>query len=272
MLTFYNSPKTENNLACKSETSQSNIIQIHVVDGGIVSKSSPRLNKDGSVDRRKCNREVGKSSEVYAFRTKEEISDVMSVLNSDIENAATIWKLQLARRNRLIFILGMNLGIRASDLCALRWSFFFDNKWNFKEYYVLQPKKQRNSGKFVKLYFNDAVKSALTEYLSNYKCTVSDINDLIFTSQKGAAITERYLCQLVKSVAQRANIKQNIGSHSLRKTFGLFVWHEAEDKNKALVLLQQMFGHSSTQTTLRYIGIMDNEISEAYHSLNLGLE
>ena len=38
----------------------------------------------------------------------------------------------------------------------------------------------------------------------------------------------------------------------------------------ALLLLQKMFGHSTSAQTLDYIGITGEEIEEAYMQLNLG--
>ncbi|MDO4756660.1 MAG: hypothetical protein Q4A54_09960, partial [Parabacteroides sp.] len=56
--------------------------------------------------------------------------------------------------------------------------------------------------------------------------------------------------------------KQNVCSHSLRKTFGFWVYHQAKDKDGALIILQEIFKHSSPAITSRYIGLTDNEISE----------
>jgi hypothetical protein len=39
---------------------------------------------------------------------------------------------------------------------------------------------------------------------------------------------------------------------------------------RKLLLLQKMFGHSTSAQTLDYIGITGEEIEEAYLSLNLG--
>ena len=78
--------------------------------------------------------------------------------------------------------------------------------------------------------------------------------------------------RIVKEIAIEAGIKQNIGSHSLRKTFGYWRWHEAEDKTEALVMLQQTFNHSDTSTTMKYIGITDDKIENLYMAVELGLD
>lgn len=247
-------------------------------------------NKDGTIDKRKCNKKQGVSSEVYPFKTKEEINAMINVFNNKISKAATEQKRRQAARNKLMFKLGLNLGIRASDLRTLKWNFFFElnekQELSFKDYYTLQPKKQKKQHKFVKLFFNQTVKDSIDEYLKMYpfkKITGEYIDEYIFPSQKPSnkqekildddtAISEATMWQIIKSTAKEAGITQNIGSHSLRKTWGFWVWHDSTDKDKMLVVLQHCFNHSSTQVTLKYIGLLDKEIKDAYESVELGNE
>ena len=233
-----------------------------------------KYKKDGTVKQTKSNKIAGKDSEVYAFRTKEEISSMIQVFDKHIEEAESNIKRQIACRNKLLFLIGMNVGIRASDLRTLKWSFFFDENEDealvFKRFYTLQPMKQRKQKKFVKLYFNQTVKTAINNYIAEYP--IENLDDYLFFSRKGdEPITVQGLWNIIKGTAIEAGIKQNIGSHSLRKSFGFWCWHESEDKNKALVILQQLFNHSSTQTTARYIGILDDEIEDMFNSIELGL-
>lgn len=240
----------------------------------VKSKKTPKLNKDGTVSKVHCNKQAGVSSEVFSFKTKEEIQDMIDVFDKHISNAPDLDKLRIARRNKLLFILGINLSLRASDLRTVKYSFFFhktdDGKLEFNEYYSLIPQKQKKTRKYIKLFFNDVVKNAIMNYIEYYP--IDDIDSMVFASRKGddEAIKEQTIWRILNDRAIEAGIKQNIGSHSLRKTFGYWTWHEAEDKNKALVILQQLFAHSSTQVTMRYIGILDEEIKDTYYSISLG--
>src|SRR5574344_1850341 len=56
-----------------------------------------------------------------------------------------------------------------------------------------------------------------------------------------------------------------IGTHSLRKTFGYHHYQQFKD----VVLLQKIFNHSSPSTTLRYIGIEQEEIDQRYNNFIL---
>lgn len=249
----------------------SNVVELTVIDGKLSKKSKIRYNKDGSIDKRDGGNSVaGVSTEVYPFVSKEEIKAMIDVFDKRIVNAPDAEKRQIACRNKMIFLVGINLGIRVSDLCCLRYSFFIKENGTFKDGYKLQPKKTKKTGKFVPLYFNDVVKKAIIDYMEEYP--IDDLNDYLFKSKKGEHITERPLGSIIKCAAKEAGIERNINSHSLRKTFGYWIYHKAADKNNALIILQTIFSHSSPSVTARYIGLTDNEVSDVFNELNLGLD
>lgn len=253
----------------KEETD--NVIMLSVINGKLDKKPEVRYNKDGSIDKRHPNKVAGTSSEVYPFTSENEIKAIIDVFNKRIEEATNNNQRQIAHRNKMLFLIGINIGLRASDLITLKWNFFFNDNNEFKDFYTLQPKKTRKQKKFVKVFFNQTVKKAVTDYIEDYP--IEDMNEYLFKSRKGdGAISERALWKIVVDVAADAKLESNYGSHSLRKTFGYHIWHNAEDKEKALVMLMTIFNHSSVVTTKKYIGIMDEEIEDVFNGLNLGLD
>jgi integrase len=252
----------------KRETN--NVITLSIVNGRLAKKPEVKYNKDGSVDKRHSNRVAGVSSTVYPFSV-EEIKAVIDVFNNRIDEATNDNQRQIACRNKMLFLIGVNVGLRASDLMQLRWSYFYKNDMTFKEFYVLQPKKTRKTGKFVKIFFNQTVKKAIENYVSDYP--IEDLNGYLFKSRKGDnPITERGLWKIIVDVAADASIDKNVGSHSLRKTCARNIYDNAEDKSEALVMLQECLRHSDSLTTLRYIAIMDEEKKDMYESIELGLD
>ena len=247
-----------------------NVITLSVIDGKLVKKPEVRYNKDGTIDKRHSNRVSGVSSTVYPFNV-EEIKQIISVFNNRIEDATNDNQKQIVRRNKMLFLIGINVGLRASDLTQLRWSYFYKNDMTFKKSYVLQPKKQRKTGKFVEIFFNKTVRKAIENYVNDYP--IEDLNGYLFKSRKGDnPITERGLWKIIVDVAADANIEKNVGSHSLRKTWARNIYDNAEDKREALVMLQECLRHSDSLTTLRYISIMDEEKKDMYESIELGLD
>lgn len=230
-----------------------------------------KLNKDGTVDKRRCNKVAGVSSKVYPFTSEEEIKAMIDVFNDRINNAPDEDKRWIASRNKMLFIIGINLSLRISDLITLRWNFFLKDDMTFKDSYKIQPKKTRKTGKFVVLYFNEAIKKSIMEYIEQYP--IKDMNEFVFKSREGTgAITEKSVWRIIVDTASKAGIERNVGTHSLRQSFGYHVWHNAEDKEKAIVMLMTIFNHSSIAITKQYIGIMDEEIKDVFDNLNLGLK
>jgi len=249
-----------------------NVITFSLVDanGELIKKTKVRYNKDGSVDKRHSNRVSGVSSTVYPLNL-EEIKSIIGVLNKRIEEATNDNQRQIAHRNKMLFLIGINVGLRASDLMQLRWSYFYKSDMTFKNSYVLQPKKQRRTKKFVEIFFNKTVKKAIENYVADYP--VEDLDDYLFKSRKGNnPITERGLWKIIVDAAADADIEKNVGSHSLRKTWARNIYDNAEDKKEALVMLQECLRHTDSLTTLRYIAIMDEEKKDMYESIELGLD
>ena len=254
-----------------SDSLTTKVIDLSSVIKALEKNPKIKYNKDGSIDKRHSNKVAGVSSEVYPFTSEEEIKAMIDVLDERIVEAPDENKKQIAYRNKMLFLIGINLGIRASDLCGLQYSFFMNNDGTFKDFYSLQPKKTKKTGKYVKLFFNATVKKAITDYIEKYP--IQDMDEYLFKSREGdGAITAKSLWKIIVGVAKDAGIDKNVGSHSLRKTFGYWAWHNAEDKNKALVVLQQIFNHSDTSTTAKYIGITNDEMSDVFNSLDLGLD
>lgn len=252
----------------KQETD--NVITLSLVNGRIAKKPEVRYNKDGTIDKRHSNRVSGVSSTVYPFSV-EEVKAIVNVFDNRIKNATNENQKRIARRNKMLFLMSINIGLRASDLVQLRWSYFYKDDMTFKESYVLQPKKTRKAGKFVKIFFNKTVKKAIESYVNDYP--IENLDDYLFKSRKGGnPITERGLWKIIVDVAADAEIEKNVGSHSLRKTWARNIYDRATDKSEALVMLQECLRHSDSLTTLRYIAIMDEEKKDMYESIELGLD
>lgn len=223
---------------------------------------------DGKYDNR-----AGKKCEVYAFRTDEEIKAMLDVFDKHIAEAQNGTQRMLACRNKMLFVIGINIGIRASDLRLLTWDFFFekmpDGSLKFRDRYNLRPKKTSKTNKYVELKFNSTVYKIIDWYASMYP--IEDIKDYVFKSRQGNdAITVNAMWRVIKNAAKDAGIQQNIGTHSLRRTFCRRVYDNAIDKSQALIVLQKILNHSSSAVTLAYLGILNDEIDDVFDNLNLG--
>ena len=234
-----------------------------------------QIDKKNEADNGKYDNKAGKSVEVFAFKADDEIKAMIDVFDRHINEAIGGTPKMLACRNKMLFIIGVNVGLRASDLRTLTWDFFFEQMPNgnlkFRDGYSIRPKKTSKRNKYVHLRFNDAVKRVIKWYIDIYP--IENVKNYVFMSRQGDdAISVDTMWRVIKNTAKEAGIKQNIGSHSLRKSFCRRLYDNANDKSKALVVLQKILNHSSSLTTLSYIGITNDDMDDAFDSINIGID
>ena len=110
------------------------------------------------------------------------------------------------------------------------------------------------------------------EYFGRYteKGKIPGRDEYIFASRKGNGHIEvRPAGLILKKAAQAVGITYNVGTHSLRKTFGY--WQLKAHQNDAIFLchLQEMFNHATPKVTLRYCGLEDENMEQYYNDVCL---
>lgn len=155
-------------------------------------------------------------------------------------------------RNRLIFAIGINCGLRISDILNLNVS---DVK--NKSYIIVREKK---TGKYRKIPLNTKLRDMVGKYIENLNS-----DEPLFKSKYNNRLERTYIYKVLNEACKKINLECNIGTHTLRKTFG---YHHYK-KFKDIAMLQKIFNHSSSQITMRYIGIEQSQIEESYLRLIL---
>ena len=179
-------------------------------------------------------------------------------------------------RDNMLFIVGINFGLRVSDLRVLRFSNLINENFVFKDKFAVFEKKTRNTRKRKKnryITINDAVVEAVMLYLEHTPGVC--LSDYMFTSDRGPAdgttpITRHSVERMLKGIAKDLNLPIHMATHTLRKTFAYHMMVMAHNDSRQLLLLQKILNHSSPAQTLDYIGITAEEIDAAYNALNLG--
>jgi len=155
-------------------------------------------------------------------------------------------------RDYLLFVMGINTGLRISDLLKIKVEDVED-----KTHIVINEEK---TGKTKRFLINYKLKSDLEKYIENMQPW-----EYLFQSQKGTnkPISRVQAYRILRAAAVEIGL-DSVGTHTLRKTFGYFHYHEHKD----VALLQELFNHSSPSITLDYIGInqdtMDRTIENFY--------
>ena len=87
----------------------------------------------------------------------------------------------------------------------------------------------------------------------------------LFLGKKHKRLDRSQVYRFLNEVCEDLNIKANIGTHTMRKTFGYFFYQQFNN----VALLQKILNHSSPSITLRYIGIAQEEIDDSYSNFEL---
>lgn len=119
-------------------------------------------------------------------------------------------------RNYLLFALGINIGLRISDIIQFKVETFRYEDGTMKD--IIKVIEQK-TGKLKRFTLNKNLMAELEEYIK-----YMEQEEYIFQSQKGTNqhIDRTNAYRILNAVAEKLGIEE-IGTHTLRKTFRLLV-------------------------------------------------
>lgn len=162
----------------------------------------------------------------------------------------------------LLIAVGVFTGLRIGDLLQLRFNQFEDT-----DILIVQEKKTQKVRRI-------KINSDLHEIIERVKAKmgVEDSHQYIFLNRyKTKPIDRSYANVKLKEIIKRYNINVDFNPccHMLRKTLGRRVMQLNNYSNEAVILLMDLFSHSSPVITRRYLGLREKEIHDVYDSLRL---
>jgi integrase len=161
----------------------------------------------------------------------------------------------------LLIATGSFLGLRAGDLLSLKWN----DIMNVDALEISEGK----TGKKRRLTINPFLKEILQRISKKQgKYQPFQLDEPILKNRWGKQFSIQYANRLLHKTLSEYKVKvNNASTHTLRKTFGKRVWEMDGKSERALIYLSQIFNHSSIQITRRYIGIVEENISNIYLNL-----
>ncbi len=160
----------------------------------------------------------------------------------------------------LLFVMGINTALRIGDLLSLSVGDVANAGGEIAGSISLKEKK---TGKIKRFPVNESLRNALEEY---FTCQVRpDPTEPLFVSRKGGSLSRSQAWRVLKAAGKSVGL-DNIGTHSLRKTFG---YHVYKKNGSDLGLVQKLLNHSASGSTLRYIGIDRERMDSVCLELNL---
>lgn len=173
---------------------------------------------------------------------KNQIKDVQPIRSKkQLEDMKWALKRHCSERDYMLFLIGINTGLRVGDLLKLKV-----NDLKRKKKIMIQEGKTKKART---ISINN-----IYEEVQRYINTVN--SQWLFPSRKGdRPITPTQAYRQLNKAADFAEV-DSIGTHTMRKTFGYWFYKQTRDVAK----LQTILNHSHPSITLRYIGITDEEI------------
>lgn len=192
--------------------------------------------------------EAGQSS-VSPIRDPDDLRNFVSCFRKARDAEADPRKARVYDRNYLMILLGVNAALRFSDLRRLTVG---------KVRYNAISQRDRKTGKENKFSLNPEIYREVADYIRRQG--LSDDGDYLFWSSKGVnkPLSRQQGYNVIQEARKRCKIRCQLGTHTLRKTFGFWFYKETGD----IVALQTILNHSSPVTTLIYIGMRKAEVDE----------
>lgn len=169
---------------------------------------------------------------VQPIRDKKKIQAIKSILKDK------------DKKYYVMFILGANTGLRVSDVLHLKVADVLN-----KDHVSIIEKK---TGKERRFLLNDKMQKELREYIKEADLKPSDY---LIQSRKGEnkPISRIQAYRVLNEAAESVGLGE-IGTHTMRKTFGYWHYQQFHD----VAILQEIFNHSAPSITLKYIGITND--------------
>lgn len=247
---------------------RNNVISLEVVKK---EKKEVKLKKDGTEKQTPNNNKEDRW--VHPIRNKEDIKKILEYLHEQTGNTTRIDTMMAAYRNELLFVIGINVGLRVSDLITLKWENIFED--DMKTFKDASNKTEQKTGKGKNICPNSCMKKYILEYLNNTGIEPKEGEYVFVSSRKGkdgkyqhiqAGVVEKMMKDCTKAIG----LTENYNTHTLRKTYAYhkFMMYVEHNDPMALVKVQKDLNHRNSSDTARYLGITREESIKS--SMELG--
>lgn len=223
---------------------------------------------------------------------------------NDIKRIADYFYKKGKYRNWCMFMVGINCGLRISDLTRLRVDDFAvqrqDGIWQVKPIgtkIYIKPKKTEKKKKYVEVIITPSICKTLQIYFDKVGCPGQKYYEYfttrgwLFPSDRGSIKTslrsednQKFrgdpidgdsFGETLRDCAHDLDLNYRIGTHSLRKTFAYRMFRQYQSNGEgedALVYLQEIFNHSSPAVTRKYIGLEDEKKRRMVQNFDCGID
>ena len=145
--------------------------------------------------------------------------------------------------HRTIMLIGYGAGLRASEICSLRWS-DIDFKRNLIHVKQAKGKKDRI------VMLSTKVKKAL-------RSLSKEQEGLVLVTTRGMKYTLRTIQMIIQNAAKKAGIRKKVTPHTLRHSFATHLLENGTD----IRYIKDLLGHADVRTTLIYTKVSNKDLA-----------
>lgn len=164
-------------------------------------------------------------------------------------------------RNRTLFVFGINIGGRISELLSLDagdvWKY---DRPTIEVYFKKRHTKGKLEGRRV------AIKRGTREIIRDFISWKREVGDPLednaplFFSRKHNRLTRQQAHNILSKAFSLCKLDGQVSTHSMRKTFANHVLRACNGNVK---VLQELMGHKKFSTTQAYLGVSESELRDA---------
>ena len=192
--------------------------------------------------------------------------------NAEIRKISSAFAGVFAIRNRSLFMLGVSVGGRISELLALKINDVWQHDKPVTD--LLFDKSIVKGGEVsravpVNIDGRNAIEALIAWHLEMYHY-IGPVRPL-FPSRKGGgkkAMSRIAAHDALKAAFEGAGVNGKLGTHSLRKSYAQRLYEQTSD----IYAVQEMLGHKSVETTQRYLGVNYASVRDASEAMSVDSE
>ena len=166
-----------------------------------------------------------------------------------------------AVRNRTLFLLCVNTGLRISEALALKVGDVWQNE-QIVDYLYLKKSTQKGNKEGATLKLPSGAKNALRSLIEWKKEKEGKLKKRspLFESRQGGNLTRQQAHNIFSVAYNKVGLTGQVTTHSPRKTYAKEVY---SNSGKDLVTLQHALRHKNIVTTIAYLDTKEDEVSLA---------
>jgi site-specific recombinase XerD len=166
-----------------------------------------------------------------------------------------------ATRNRSLFMLGVSVGGRISELLALTIGDVWQNHQPVKDLLFLRDiVKGKETARMIPVNADGRKAIAdLIDWHNEQYGTLSQKRPLFVSRQGGGALTRGQAHKILEAAFTTAGLNGKLATHSMRKSYAQRMYDALGD----IYAVKEVLGHQSVETTQKYLGVSYQKLQRA---------